>query len=285
MHLNAKRIEGAGDRSHQIILAIEDQTRRILAESQAAVYAAELERSNRELEEFASIASHDLQEPLRKIRTFGDRLEEACGPVLEGKRRDELGRMLDAARRMQALIDDLLAYGRIGSATRPIVRVDLGQVGREVLRDLEVQVSRSGGSVELGPLPVIEAEALQMRQLLQNLIGNALKFRREGIPPLIRIRGTIVPAGYDRTDPRRGPVCCVTVEDNGIGFDPKHTLRIFQLYERLNGRGEYEGTGMGLAITREIVECHGGSIAANGVPGQGATFVVTLPVRATVKGK
>jgi PAS domain S-box-containing protein len=247
-----------------------DLTDRRAAEDRLRASAEELARSNRELQEFASVASHDLQEPLRKIQAFGERLETHLAERMDEAERDFLDRMRGAAQRMSTLITDLLAFSRVTSKAQPFAPVDLGAVAREVLSDLEVRIQRTGGKVELGPLPVVEADPLQMRQLLQNLIGNALKFHRPGVPPLVRLRAE--PAETSGN-------CRLIVEDNGIGFDEKYLDRIFGVFQRLHGRGEYEGTGMGLAIARKISERHGGSITATSRPGAGATFLVTLPLR------
>lgn len=228
-----------------------------------------LEQSNRELESFAYVASHDLQEPLRKIQTFGDRLKATASEALNPESRDYLERMQSAATRMRRLIDDLLAFSRVGSKTQPFVPVNLADVARGVVEDLETSIQQAGATVTLGPLPALEADPTQMRQLLQNLVSNALKFRREGVPPAISVRVA---------NPGAWP-CELLVEDNGIGFDEKYLDRIFTVFQRLHGRGQYEGTGIGLAICRKIAERHGGSITARSVPGQGATFIVTLPPR------
>lgn len=270
--LNARRIEADAGRPHLILLAIEDVTERRAIERRAAAAAAELERSNRELGEFASVASHDLQEPLRKIRTFGGLLAEDCGGALSDLSREYLDRMLDAATRMQALIDDLLAFARVTSRPVPIRPVSLGRVTREVLDDLEDQVTRQGARVTIGDLPTAEADAAQMRQLIQNLLSNALKFHLPGEPPVVRIFDPDAAAGRAPGAPVR-----FAVQDEGIGFDPKYAEKIFGLFERLHSRGAYEGTGMGLALCRRVVERHGGTIVATSTPGRGATFVVALP--------
>jgi light-regulated signal transduction histidine kinase (bacteriophytochrome) len=232
-----------------------------------------LEQSNRELRDFASVASHDLQEPLRKVQVFGDRLRTLCSEVLEVQGRDYLNRMLNATGRMQTLIQDLLKIARITSQAHPFSRVDLAQVAREVLSDLEVRISETNARVEVGHLPTIQADGLQIRQLLQNLIGNALKFHQKGIPPVIKVYAE--KAGIHEG---ANGMFLLVVEDNGIGFDEKYLDRIFTVFQRLHGRAEYEGTGVGLAICRKIVQRHGGDITARSTPGHGASFLVALPL-------
>lgn len=240
----------------------------------------ELTRSNTELEQFAYISSHDLQEPLRKIQAFGDMLANQYRDVLGDEGRDFLQRMQGAAKRMQGLINELLNYSRITTKAQPFVQVSLDDVARHVLIDLETRIQETGGRVELQPLPTLEGDPTQMRQLLQNLIGNSLKYHRADVPPVVKVQGRLLPIG-DRAFPSQGPpiqFCEITVEDNGIGFEQKYVDRIFAPFERLHGRGEYEGTGMGLAICRKIVERHGGTITARSVPHQGSTFLVTIPL-------
>jgi PAS domain S-box-containing protein len=250
-------------------VAFPDITERKRAEELLQSYAAKLERSNRDLEDFASSASHDLQEPLRKIQAFGERLTTKYGPALDAEGRDYVGRMSSAAARMQAMLDGLLAYSRVTTQGQPFVRVDLAQLAAEAVADLELRLEQTGGRVELEPLPPLEADALQMRLLLQNLIGNALKFHRPGVPPVVRVWGQPLASGWIQ----------LAVADNGIGFDEKYLDRLFQPFQRLHGRSEYEGSGIGLAICRKIVERHGGTITAESTPGQGTTFKVALPVR------
>ncbi len=262
---------------------ITDITRLKQTQDELAQTLAELKRSNEQLESFAYVASHDLQEPLRKIVAFGDRLEAKCAPALNARGRDYLDRMQTAATRMQALINGLLTFSRVTTRGQPFVRVHLGQVAREVVSDLETRIEQVNGRVEIGDLPTIDADPLQMRQLLQNLIGNALKFHREDAPPIVTVRGEIVERESGAPGPER--VCRLTVEDNGIGFDAKHADRIFGMFQRLHGRSEYEGTGVGLAICRKIAERHGGSLTAHSVPGKGSTFTVTLPARHTEGGQ
>ena len=229
--------------------------------------AAELVRSNGELEQFASIASHDLQEPLRKVRTFTQQLTVIDADNLSEKGRDYLGRANAAAERMQNLIEDLLRFSRVATHGRPFAPVNLRTIAEEVLSDLEAQVEQAGAVVELGELPTISADALQMRQLMQNLISNAIKFRRPGVAPEVSISAEV-----DDETTR------ITVTDNGIGFEQEYSRRIFRVFERLHGRSEYPGTGIGLALCRKIAERHGGTVIADSEPGVGSVFTVTLPL-------
>lgn len=231
-------------------------------------YAVELKRSNDELQSFASVASHDLQEPLRKIQAFGDRLKATNADALDERGLDYLERMQDAAGRMRDLINDLLAFSRVTTKARPCVPVDLGAIAHEVLLDLDVAIHEAGARVELGELPTVDADPMQMRQLIQNLLSNALKFRRPEGLPTVRI------AGARRDD---DSTVEITVSDNGIGFEQKYAERVFGVFERLHGRNAYDGTGVGLAICKKIAERHGGRMAVDSTPGEGSTFAITLP--------
>jgi PAS domain S-box-containing protein len=272
------------------VLVFTDITERKKTEEALAHRTVELTRSNAELEQFAFVASHDLQEPLRKIQAFGDRLKVKCETANLGEGREYLERMQNAAARMRRLIDDLLTFSRVISRTEPFAPVDLNKVAREVLSDLEVRIEKSGATVHVGELPTIEADPLHMRQLLQNLIGNALKFHEPGAKPVVQVSGRVVTGGANASETallrRRAmrdktadePFCELTVQDNGIGFEEKYLDRIFAVFQRLHGRQEYEGTGIGLAVCRRIVDRHGGTITAKSRTGEGATFVVMLPV-------
>lgn len=270
-----------GDRLVGAVVLFKDITERKRADEALARKAAELARSNAELEQFAYVASHDLQEPLRKIQAFGDRLKARCDAVNLTDGRDYLERMQNAAARMQTLINDLLTFSRVISASQPFVPVDLNAVIKDVLGDLEVRIEQTRAIVEVGPLPEVQADPLQMRQLFQNLIGNALKFQTPGTPPIIKITGRVMkdPLALDLKALGEAGLCEITIQDNGIGFDEKYLDRIFAVFQRLHGRNEYEGTGVGLAVCRRITDRHGGTITARSRPGQGATFVVQLPVR------
>jgi PAS domain S-box-containing protein len=268
-----------GERVVGQVLLFKDITERKRAAESLARKADELARSNAELEQFAFVASHDLQEPLRKIQAFGDRLKMKCAAVVPEEGRDYLERMQNAAARMQTLIYDLLMFSRVISRTEPFEAVDLKRVAQEVIGDLELRIEKTGGRVEVGELPTIEADASQMRQLLLNLLGNALKFHAPDQAPVVRVAGR-------RLESAEGPARCeLTVADNGIGFDEKYLDRIFVVFQRLHGRQEYEGTGIGLAVCRRITERHGGTITARSTPGKGATFIVTLPVRQAAPAK
>ena len=253
------------------------------AERELRAFSNRLQKSNRELQDFAYVVSHDLQEPLRKIQAFGDRLVTRYGGAVDERGRDYLVRMQDAAARMQALINDLLTLSRVATRGRPFEPVDLGLVVREVVSDLETRIDETDAQIDVEHLPTIEADPLQLVQLFQNLIGNALKFGRTGVPPRIAIHVARQEASETPASDPRGVVRYrFAVEDNGIGFDEKHRDRIFAPFQRLHARTEYEGTGMGLAICRRIVERHGGDIWATGVPGQGAVLNVSLPAERTV---
>ncbi|MDX1931710.1 MAG: ATP-binding protein [Capsulimonadales bacterium] len=240
-----------------------DITGRKEAEERLREMTMELERSNAALQDFASIASHDLKEPLRKIQTFGSMLSKKV-ENLSPEAQSYLDRMQAAAVRMQALIDGLLSYSRITAKGNEFASTDLNEVVKGVLNDLEVRIQEVGAAIKTDPLPTVYADTVQMRQLFQNLIGNALKFHREDEPACIRIE-------YARRDGRH----VISVIDNGIGFSTKDAERIFEVFERLEGSGR-EGTGIGLAICRKIAERHGGMLTATGTPGVGATFVLTL---------
>jgi PAS domain S-box-containing protein len=268
MEIHQKRVRDAAGRPTGLRTFLLDITQRKRAETALAEQAAKLARSNSELEQFAYVASHDLQEPLRKIQAFGDRLKTKYESGLGPDGLDYLTRMQNAAARMQVLIQDLLSLSRVASNSKPFTMVDLNDVVRTVVSDLEMRIQDAGGRVEMGTLPVIFGDRGQMAQLFQNLIGNGLKFRKPGESPVVKIdsQAQTLPGGWR-----------ITVQDNGIGFDEKYRDRIFQIFQRLHGRSEYEGTGIGLAICRKIVDRHSGAIEANSLPGTGAKFIITLP--------
>jgi PAS domain S-box-containing protein len=254
--------------SQRLIFSVaRDMTQRHLVEEKLKKSAAELQRSNSELQDFASVASHDLQEPLRKIQSFADELQLSMGDKIDADDKDTLHRIIAAGDRMRTLINDLLSFARVTSMAKPFAAVDLNVIVKDVLSTLAARLDQTEGLVEVDDLPTIDGDPMQLYQLLQNLIGNGLKFHAPGVPPILKISGE-----------NGGPNYRLSVTDNGIGFDEKYLDRIFTVFQRLHGRKEYEGTGIGLAICRKIAERHGGQITATSAPGAGSTFTVTLPV-------
>ncbi|MDX5421566.1 MAG: PAS domain S-box protein [Hymenobacteraceae bacterium] len=257
---------------------IHDITQQKISEERLRRYAAELERSNRELQDFAYVSSHDLQEPLRKIQAFGDRLKIKEYENLSEQGKDYVDRMLNAASRMQNLINDLLSFSRVTSKSKPFVKVSLDKVLTEVLSDLEVAIERTGAEVQRSPLPEIDAEPTQIRQLFQNLVSNAIKFRKENEKPIVRIFAKHLQRQAHLTATPGDEFVEIHIADNGIGFDEKYLDRIFNIFQRLEGQ-KYEGSGVGLAICRKIAVRHGGDITARSQPGVGTEFIVTLAVK------
>jgi PAS domain S-box-containing protein len=258
------------DEGRLVASSIRDVTERKASEEALRLLARRLDRSNRDLEEFASSASHDLREPLRKVQAFGDRLRTKYGDALPPEGHEYLGRMIGAADRMESLVDGLLALSRVGAGEKPFSDVDLATVARGVLSDLETRIEQSGGRVQLGRLPTIEAEPTEMRQLLLNLVGNAIKFHKPGHPPQVEVAAQL-----------DGGECRLIVSDDGIGFEEKYLDRMFEPFQRLGKLSDYEGAGIGLALCRKIAERHCGGMSARSVPGEGSTFVVTLPLQQT----
>lgn len=252
--------------------------RRERAEAKLLSSATRLERSNRELEEFAYLAAHDLQDPLRKISTFGDRLYTDHAAALGDEGSDYVQRMQNAALRLSALIRDLLQLSRVTTRGQPFVHVDLMDVAQDAVTDLESVIVEAGGRVEIANVPVVKADPLQMRQLLNHLIGNGVKFRRPGVTPIVRVGGKPTNGhrnGAVEADDRSG--WDISVEDNGMGFDEKYLDRIFTVFQRLHDGNGYDGTGVGLTVCRKIAERHGGTITATSTIGKGTVFTVSLP--------
>ena len=258
--LSAALIRGANGEALRIVAVLRD----ISAGKKAQ---ADLLRSNAELELYASIAAHDLQEPVRKILTYGEiigKLSEVLPP--DGK--TALAKSRSSALRMKELIDDLLEYARVNSVRRPSGPVDLNVVLREVVEELSAPLAASGGSVHVEPLPVVDADEIQMRQLFRNLLSNAIKFTEPGRPPVVTVSSEILSGGQARLE----------VKDDGIGFDEKYLDRIFRPFQRVCDKNAYPGSGIGLAICQGVVQRHGGSITARSAPGKGSSFRVVLPL-------
>jgi signal transduction histidine kinase len=261
----------------QLASKVDERTREL------NLYAEELSRSNRELEDFAFVASHDLQEPLRKIQAFGDRLESTYGDALEARGVDYIQRMRSAANRMSTLIIDLLEFSRVGTRGGQFTTTDLNQVLANVLDDLEIALKESGAKIVVTNLPIIQADNSQLQQLMLNLLSNAIKFRQAQQTPYIEIKAQT----YNASEAQLA-ICHlwyeITITDNGIGFAQAYAEKIFSPFQRLHGRSAYQGTGIGLAVCRRIVERHRGKISAISELGQGATFRIILPAHATPFG-
>jgi PAS domain S-box-containing protein len=254
---------------------VADRTSELSASNQSlAEYTAKLEKLNEELQEFAFVASHDLQEPLRKIQTFSDMAMKKCAAQLDGTGLDYLDRINKSTGRMRQLLHDLLQYSRVTTTKEPTKIIGLGEIIHEAAGLFEEQIRDLGGAIQIktNSMPNIEADETQFLRVFQNAIGNALKYRGNE-PPQVRIYAR--PAGKK--------ACDIFIEDNGIGFEQQYAERIFRPFQRLHDRQKYEGTGMGLAICRKIIERQGGTIRAESEPGKGSTFIIRLPVKQ--KGK
>ena len=239
----------------------------------------ELDRSNKELEEFAYIASHDLQEPLRKITSFSERLKEKLPANLEPDVQLYLNRMLAATDNMRTLIDNLLEFSRTSRISEPFVKIDLNNIISEVKADLELKIEESSTKIESDVLPMIDAIPMQMRQLFTNLFTNAIKFKKADTTPEIEIRCSVLSDEEKDANHLRQPMQYykLTVKDRGIGFDQEFSMKIFQIFQRLHGKAEYPGSGIGLAICKKIVENHSGRIFAESELGQGTEFIIIVP--------
>ncbi|GGM96681.1 hypothetical protein GCM10010967_33000 [Dyadobacter beijingensis] len=244
---------------------------------QLTIANAELEASNHDLQQFASIASHDLQEPLRKILIFANMLMDKHGTELPGESRRFLEKIISSSQRMRSMASDILSYSGLSTADSDFDQVNLEEILAEILDDYELRLQEQKVSVIVGELPLVEGNRAQIKQVFQNLISNSIKFSRPDVPPVIRIfcdRGNM---NGSRQEPATH--CHITVADNGIGFEKKYQERIFSLFERLNNKDKYEGSGIGLSITKKIIERHHGWITAESAPGDGARFTITLPFR------
>jgi signal transduction histidine kinase len=227
----------------------------------------ELERSNQDLEDFAFIASHDLQEPLRKIHVFGDLLKQSSVEPLDSKNQKNMDRMLASTRRAQTYLNDLLSYSQIRSKSRPTAPVNLSKLVKDVLLHFSLAINKKQAQVETGALPTVIADQYMMRQLFQNLIGNALKFSKTGQPPKIKI--------YNRIN--NNAFFEIVIQDEGIGFNTSYLNAMVKPFKKLHGKDQYEGGGMGLTICMKVMRVHGGRLTANSKPGEGSQFIIHLP--------
>lgn len=249
-------------------LILRDISERRRTEEELSTFARKLGEANRELRDLLMAASHDLQEPLRRIEIFSDRLMTKHQKEMPEAIAKDVLKMHNSAIQMHHLIADLLAYSKVTGQPDSLDNVDLEVIAGQVLADFEPQIEEAGARIEVGSLPSLTANKLQMRQLLQNLIGNSIKFRSKDRPLTVKITSMV-----------DGHECEIKVEDNGIGFDQKYLPKIFSIFERLHSRDDYEGTGVGLAICRKIVERHSGTITAEGRDGKGASFILRLPLK------
>jgi PAS domain S-box-containing protein len=255
-----------------LVVTILDISKMKKAEIELSVFSEELKRSNRELEQFAYIASHDLQEPLRKIIAFGDRLKIKYSSLLNETGVDFIERMSSSAFRMQKMINDLLTFSRISTKTNPFIETDLNLIISEVISDLEIAIEKTHAIIKVEQFPLIEADPTQLTQLFNNIIGNALKYYKKESYPDISIT-------FEQTTSNK---IIIKIKDNGIGFENQYVEHIFKPFIRLHGRSEYEGNGIGLAICKKIVERHKGNINAKGSSGEGSVFIVELPIKQSI---
>jgi light-regulated signal transduction histidine kinase (bacteriophytochrome) len=240
---------------------------------------ARLETANKDLDLFAFMASHDLQAPLRKIRMFSDRLLSDHRQNMNKDGQMYLSRIQEVSKRMQDLINDILRFSKISGEKESFQEVDLNAVVKEVISEMDGPIREKKAEIILDPLPVLPVNAVLMAPLFSNLINNSLKYSKKQELPKIHIRHEVMSGGGKDADPR---YCRILIEDNGIGFDQKYAEQIFDMFRRLHPSAEYEGTGIGLALCKKIVEKHKGFISARGKPGEGAVFIVSLPLN-TIK--
>jgi len=259
-----------------VLFIFQDITQTRLLQQKTEELVEQLRQSNEYLQQFAYVASHDLQEPLRKVQTFGNLLEAQYGTILDASGKDLLSRMQRASSRMHSFIQDLLAYSRLSAEADYRQPVDLNLVMQDVLADVELRVQQTQAQIHLSPLPVVEGNRTQLGQLMLNLLSNALKFHRPNQPPRVWISAQFPTENEEQYPLDRRRVQLI-VRDEGIGMEPRHTDRIFQMFQRLHGLHKYPGTGVGLALCKKIAENHGGTIQVVSQPGQGSTFIVTLP--------
>ncbi len=237
-----------------------------------------LEISNHDLQQFASIASHDLQEPLRKIQMFSHLMREKAVDLSPDSKR-YLQKIIDSSTRMRTLIIDILTYSKLSAHDFLVECVDLNEIVNDLLEDFELIVEEKKAKIIVTNLPCIDVNRGQIRQVFQNIISNALKFAKLDMPPVIEIKSKLIAEkSFSSKEQKEGPYCLISIHDNGIGFDEKYVQNIFSLFERLHAKDKYEGTGIGLAIAKKIIEKHNGLITAVSKEGRGAEFQIILPV-------
>jgi signal transduction histidine kinase/CHASE3 domain sensor protein len=282
LSMNVKAVRHDEDEQPYILGTVVDITERKVYENQLKQYTSELQRSNEDLEQFAYIASHDLQEPLRKIRAFGDRLSTKFHTELDVVGQDYLVRMQSAAARMQLLIEDILAFSKISRNYSAFERLNMRKLMDDVVDDLDAQVRRVQGTVRIGNVPNLNGDRVQVKRLFQNLISNGLKFHKVNENPIVEVNGKTMKGAQVREEFGKpasdGEYAYFSVKDNGIGFDEKYREKIFNIFQRLHGRNEYEGTGIGLSICRKIVVNHRGLILTKSKENVGSEFIVILPL-------
>ncbi len=279
IHCLARTIRNTEEKPIKFAGSIRDVTKQRFIEEDLRKKVEELYQSNKELEEFAYVASHDMQEPLRKITTFSDKLSEKYKDLLAGDGAMYISRIIASAHNMRTLINDLLDFSRISKTRQPFEKVNLNSILRQAKTELELTIDETETTISSDVLPAVDAVSSQMKQLFVNIISNAIKFHKPGVPPVITI------ATDQLTDEKKIQneldtntiYHKISVTDNGIGFENEYAARIFQVFQRLHGKAEYPGSGIGLAICKKILEYHNGIIFAENVPGAGARFVFILP--------
>jgi len=268
MLLNARQIQRVWGKERIILLAIEDITERKQAEEALQIKTEDLEEANNELQQFAYVTSHDLREPLRMITGFTQSLEKRYKDKLDKAANEYIDFIVDGATRMQSLIDDILAYSRVGTRGIPFEQVNMEKALKDVLTNLKMAIEETDARITHDPMPMIQGDPVQMMQVLQNLISNAIKFHQEGEAPVIHVSAR-----------QEGHEYVFSVKDNGIGIDPELFGRLFILFQRLHTRDKYPGSGVGLAITKKIVGRHGGRTKVESQPGEGSTFYFSIPAK------
>ena len=278
--IDYKPVKNANGEIFNVMVVMHDITEIKKVQKSLEIKVDELNNSNQDLEQFAYVASHDLQEPLRKIRAFGERLQNKFSKDISEEGLDYINRMQNASERMQTLIDDLLTFSRVTRTDEGYVEVDLYDQLQKIIEDLEYTIEKKNATIDLMVNHNIVAIPGQIRQLFQNLISNAIKFTKPDVAPIVQIKTEILKGedieqeGLDN----HKEYCKITVNDNGIGFDQQYADKIFELFQRLHTRNEYQGTGIGLAVCKKIVDKHNGTINVSSKINEGTLFTIILPI-------